>query len=206
MSSTTFGSYTGYGDTDYGTNQPTGWGQQAADTYEAAAETAPEPPVEDSPDETADEQGTRETGGRRGRRQADRALIRRVSAKTVELSQAPDRQRRILASLLGGRDDVVALTTAVMTAERSALSPLSSLLQVLDAEGELDRAITVMGLSTEGKLKDVWGVLVAADLVTGSLPSSDDKATKHFVSRLAGLDETQLRADIAAVSELAKRW
>lgn len=211
----TYGGHTDHGGDSHDTGHTPSWGQDqvATPTYGEAAtsysadEVDDRDDAEDSEDEAreASGSGAKRTGGKK--RSNDRSLIRRVAAKTVELADANERQRGVLASLVGGKsDDIVALTTAVMTAERSALAPLNSLVQVLDTDGELDQAITVMGLASEGKLKDVWAVLVATGSVTGSLPTNDTKATKHVVEQLRVLDRDQLRADIAAVNELAKRW
>lgn len=133
----------------------------------------------------------------------DRALIRRVANKSVELAQAQtdaEDEVALLASLLGSGTETAELTVAVMTAPRGATSVLGDVRDFATSE-DAERAVLALTMG-KSKMKSLWSVLDHLGVVSGAMPASDAKAALALSK--VNLDSNALTR-IDRVSELAKK-
>lgn len=135
-----------------------------------------------------------------------RTLFRRVANKTLEVQSASDTVRALAASLLGSSEDVVELTTAIMSAPRLTGSPLGDIDTISEAckEDPFEAAITAGALGRP-RLKGVWSLLHTIGSVgTPTAPPADAKAALAVVKAVNKLTESQ-QQDLATAGELLKR-
>lgn len=155
-----------------------------------------------SGDELADTPGD-ETGGGSARARNDRALIRRVAAKTEALRRAPKDHTKLLAAMLGvTATNLVELTVAVMTADRQALSVGRGLLDLADMD-QMELAVAASGLERT-ELRKLWSFAAEAGAELGAVPAADAKAALAFARAVAALDKPVLDK-VAAAIELGRK-
>ncbi|WP_375000085.1 hypothetical protein [Aeromicrobium sp. CTD01-1L150] len=126
----------------------------------------------------------------RGTRTLSRAAVRRVSAKTIDVDQAPSDVTRTAAYLLGVDDDPVSITTALMSAGRSAQTPVNDLRAIADADPM--EAGVIAATMDRPRLKAVWGLLGVLGIASSStLNESDTKAALRVVRGVSEVGEQQ---------------
>jgi len=135
-----------------------------------------------------------------------RAKVRRIVAKTVEVAAADTTVRAVLARLLSVEDDTVALTTAVFTADRSALADLELLAASMDAD-PIGLGAMLMHLASDNRsgLKSLWDLaaVFGADLPV-KVPSQAMKSVEVLARAIQGMPSTTAN-QIAVARALAKR-
>lgn len=172
------------------------------DQYQDQAEEQDQTEEQIEAEEGGDEGTSKSSKAKTSRKRTgpDRALIRRVATKSVELAEADRDDVALLATLLGAGTEQVDLTVAVMTAPRGATSALSDVKDLAGADGA-ERAVLAMTMG-KPRMKALWAVLEHLDAVNGSLPASDAKAALALAE--VELGEAAL-ARLDRVADLAKR-
>lgn len=163
-------------------------------------------------DEADDQDGgedTAQSAGNKAKNQAkaNRALIRRAAAKTVEVIDAGEETRKLAAILLGCSADPADLAASIMTAPRASGSVLSDLDEIAEAlAGEDSWEAGIIAASLErGAQKDLWTLLYALDAVGApTAPVAAPKAGRAIVKAVESLSE-ESRAGLSAAGELIKR-
>lgn len=153
-----------------------------------------------------DAAGSAGPGAARARSGSNRALIRRVANKAGELAAAPPARVQTLASLLGCSTELPDLTYAVMTADRSALSPASDLQTIAEATAEdpFSAGVVAVGMGRT-RMRSVWSLLQTLGVdVAGSIPASDAKAGVALAKACFGLPDGT-RDELAAVVTLSRK-
>jgi|GEM_PF-6901579 len=137
-----------------------------------------------SPDGNGDETGNDEARAAAHRAGMDRARLRKAVAKTVEVVNADAAVRERLAVLLNVDNDDVALSMAVLTADRAALADLDLLEEALTADG-LGLGALVMQLVAEDrpKMRSLWSL---ARQFGADLPERPPAQQMKIVRALAG--------------------
>lgn len=170
------------------------------DVDQGDGDPEPEDDDVDEPEQTTD--GPARAGGR-SRSTSNRALIRRVTNKAGELLDAPAERRATLARLLGSDTGVADLTYAVMTADRSAMAPVTDLTAIAEADQFAAGIVaTAMGRT---RMKAVWALLITlgAD-IPASVPASDAKAAMALAPAVHKLPQS-VRDELAEVVALARK-
>lgn len=133
----------------------------------------------------------------------NKALIRRVALKAQELLDAPTKHIAVAAHLLGSSVELPDLTTAIMTAPRSALNPLLDVKE-LGTMSPLEAGINVVAMGRP-RIRGVWGLLASAGVVSkASLPAADAKAAMAIVTAVDGLNDDALATFEGAAQLLRK--
>lgn len=184
---------------------------------EAADESAAEPGIEaladlDSSLPDLDEDDSAEAeGASSGVRTAapakpNRAYIRKVAAKALEVETSTDAVKSLAAALLGSGEDTVELTVAIMTAGRSSVQPLTDIAEVLEALADEPWEAGIIAAAMDaGRQKAVWAVVQARGAAgSTALPKALAKAAKLIVKAINSLDADDKTA-LTAAGELLKR-
>lgn len=136
---------------------------------------------------------------------AKRSLIRRVAKKTVEVAGLPGNIRQLLAALVGQpADDVVKITVATMTADRSVTAPLDDLTEIAEADA-MEAGVLASTLERD-QLKAVHSILSAlgVELDTKNLPTNAGKAALSVASVAQQLEDHH-RTTLDTVVAAAKK-
>lgn len=150
--------------------------------------------------ETSPASGSAKTAKRAG---PDRALIRRVATKVIDVLNAPVDQRETLVSLLGATSsEPVDLTLAIMTAGRTAMAPVNDLLTVADTD-PFEVGIVVMSME-KPRMKAMWALATQLGVIDGTIPAVDAKAAMALAKASRDLTGDH-RATLDAVVTLARR-
>lgn len=183
-------------------------GTDAADPVEDEQELEELDQNENEADEDQDTAGETASGETKAKNQAkaNRAVIRRAAAKTIEILDAADGTRALAATLLGCSADPVDLATAIMTAPRASGTAVADLdeisVAIKDAPWEAGVIATALERSRQ---KDVWALLYALDAVgTPAPPQAVAKAGLAVVKAVASLTD-ESKNELAAAGELIKR-
>lgn len=169
----------------------------AEDDYETGAEG----------DESADETGTGAASGPRAAlAKPNKAFIRKVAAKAIEVNAAEDSTRILAAALLGTSEDTVDLVAGIMTAGRGAGQPLADIGEIVTALKEEPWEAGVIATALDAaRQKAVWNVLYARDAVgSPTQPKSQQKAGSAIVKAINGLTEAD-KTGLTAAGDLLKR-
>lgn len=173
--------------------------------------------VEESQEESQEESGGSGSGRAAGSATANRNLIRRVATKTVEVIEAAPAEIAVVANLLGLSTSLVpadgqrltgeaaaSITTAIMTAPRSAATALGDLASIASAEGA-DQGIVAMTLG-RSRMRGVWSLLGSLGIkgFSSSIPAVDAKAARALVSGVASLSAKEASTLEAARTLLRK--
>lgn len=136
---------------------------------------------------------------------SNKALIRRVASKAVEVQDSEDTVREATAALLGCGTDPIELTTAIMTANRSVREPITDVNNIAETvrEDPFEAGVTVLAMG-RARLKGVWTLLSAIGALPESIPAADTKMATAVVKAVHLLDDTQALI-IETASELLKR-
>jgi len=141
----------------------------------------------------------------RAARRNNRTLVRRSATKLLELADAPAADRELLGSLFGVTDptaDIVELTVAVLTADRSSLEPVRALTELSEMDG-LEVGITASAMPRP-EVRRLWGILRSLDLASGALPAADAKAALALARAVVKVDKATIER-LESVLVLAKR-
>jgi hypothetical protein len=190
------------------------------ETDEAGVEIGVETPGETDADERggATDDGNASGSGRSaGSSHANKNLIRRVATKTVEVLAAGPAEVAVVVNLLGLSASMVpaggeslsgeaaaSITTAIMTAPRSATAALSDLTSIATASGA-EQGIVAMTMGRV-RLRGVWSLLGSLGIkgFTSAVPGSDPKAALALVAGVGGLSARDNRTLESARSLLRK--
>lgn len=170
-------------------------------------ELTPEPAEDDdNDDDTAAEAGTATGARTAAAAKPNRAFIRKIAAKALEIETSADSVKSMAAALLGSGEDTVELTAAVMTAGRTAAQPLADITEVLEALADEPWSAGIIAAAMDaGRQKAVWSVLQSRGTAgSTALPKAVAKAATSIVKAIHGLDEDDKSA-LAAAGELLKR-
>lgn len=155
-------------------------------------------------DDDSDENGTAAPGSRAAARATTNRLVRRVATKAAEVNAAPASVRGVAATLLGVNDDLVELTTAIMTGGRTTLQPVQDLTRI--SEADPFEAAVVAGALDNVRRKRVWALLDSLGLATGSeLPASSSKAGVTVARTVHALNLDDIKDDLGDVESLLKK-
>jgi hypothetical protein len=166
--------------------------------------------LEDGADEELDEAEDNGAGASAGPRAAaakpNKALIRKIAAKALEVAAADDSTCLLTAALLGSGEDTVELTTAIMTAGRGAGQPLSDIAEIVTALKDEPWEAGVIATALDAtRQKAVWNLLYARDAVgSPTQPKSQQKAGSAIVKAIHGLTEAD-KTGLTAAGDLLKR-
>lgn len=165
--------------------------------------------AENDADEDQDTAGENTASGEakaKNQAKANRAVIRRAAAKTIEVLDAADGTRTLAATLLGCSADPVDLATAIMTAPRASGTAVADLDEISVAIKDAPWEAGVIATALErGRQKDVWSLLYALDAVgTPTPPQAVAKAGLSLVKAVASLSD-ESKNELAAAGELIKR-
>jgi len=154
--------------------------------------------------DVVDAGGSASSGSRR-RRQITRQGASKAIGKFVELSAAPREHLAILATAMGGKPDPAELAATIVSSPRVNLTSVNDLLAVADAAAESPYAgmLKSMELARE-QLRNVWSLMQAADLVSGSFPSKES-AGAIAVAEAAAKVSAPERDLLDAVRALARK-
>lgn len=164
----------------------------------------PEDPLTDSDSgEDADESLSQNQAKGTGGRGLSRAQIRRIASKANEVVEADSRTTKIAAMLVSSSADLVALTTAIMSADRSTAQPIVDLNKISEAS-QMEMALYTNALG-RSRMKALWSLLVelGADLKT-NMPAGDVQAAIEIAKAVDALGDPE-RSDLAAVVALLKK-
>lgn len=130
-----------------------------------------------------------------------RALVKRVAAKAVQIAAVKAPQRAILAAILGVENDTVSLTVAAITTSSEAA--VNDLFALADAD-PMEAGLMAAELGADkARMKAVWGLLSALDAVTGE-PASQSAKAGLAIARAAQALDKNTRSDITAALGLMK--
>lgn len=133
----------------------------------------------------------------------DKALVRRVAAKAIALTDADPMARALAAQVVGTPDEVVDLTVAIMTGDRSSQQVLADFKSLVDVS-DVEAAIAFMGMP-KPRAKAVWALLNSLGVAPKAMPGGDAKAAMSVVAALGkvGADQAEL---IESAADLLKKW
>lgn len=166
--------------------------------------------AEEGADEDLDEAEDNGAGSAAGPRAAaakpNKAFIRKVAAKALEVADAEDSTRVLAAALLGTGEDTLELVAAIMTAGRGAGQPLSDISEIVTALKDEPWEAGVIATALDAtRQKAVWNVLYARNAVgSPTQPKSQQKAGSAIVKAIHGLTEAD-KSGLSAAGELLKR-
>lgn len=162
--------------------------------------------VDDELEEGEGDQGTATTGTSAGSRRSgpNKASVRRVGAKLLQLQGADADDLAVLASLYGVDPDPLEVTVAVMTTDRSALTAVKDLTDIAEADDPFE-AMVVAQEKGRARMKGVHSLLVALDAASSaSLNGNDAKAGAALAKDVTGLAE-DAKTSLSRVLDLARR-
>jgi len=147
------------------------------------------------------EAGAASTKARSG---PNKAHVRRVAAKVVQLQDADGSDLQVLASLYGVEADAVEVTVAIMTSDRSALTAVRDLSDIASASDPFEAMVTAQerGRARMRAVHDLLGALGQAS--DKSLTANDAKAAMSVARDASKLSE-QATQVLGRVLELARR-
>lgn len=153
--------------------------QPATDTADAAEESQPRSKAKSRP----------RTPGKA----LDKASVRRVAAKVLEVEKAGNRTLAVVASLLGSANDTVELTVAIMSADRAATQPIKDIRATFE-EAKEDQIMAVLGLNaaSAAQIKAMWSTMTSLNGSTRSLPSNERAALNELFKMITGMTEEHL--------------
>lgn len=197
---------TTYAESGYTPNYGNGY---SADPVEDEAPVLPDlnDELDDDADEAEDTGAGASAGPRTTAAKPNKAFIRKVAAKAIEVAEAPDSTRTLAAALLGSGEDTVELTTAIMVAGRGAGQPLadiSEIVTVLKSDEPWEAGVVATSLDGS-RQKAVWNILHARGAVgTPTPPKSLPKAGSAIVKAINGLTDAD-KSGLTAAGDLLKR-
>ncbi|WAC50239.1 hypothetical protein [Frigoribacterium sp. SL97] len=159
-------------------------------------------PVAAKVDEPADTE-EKATRSRSGKRNPERAAIRRVAAKLEQLRVAEPAHLELLSTALGVANTPVELTVAVMAGNRTALAALNDTVALSQPMDPYDGIISATALG-RARIRGVWSVLNEFGAVQGNLPASDIAAGGAIAKAAGNISQDNLD-EITAVLALAKK-
>lgn len=134
---------------------------------------------------------------------SNRALIRRVAGKAAEVNGTDEHTVTVAAHLVSSSTWLAELTTAIMTAPRSALSAVHDLHTIADSD-QMEAGVTAAAMG-RGRIKALWSLLSALEATsTSSPPASDAKAAIALVRAVFALTEDD-RAVLSDAQQLLKK-
>ena len=203
---------TAYAGTDYTPSYGTDYNSTPG--YADVDEETPAPAdVNNDLDESADDEideseGTGASAGPRAvAAKPNKAFIRKVAAKALEVADAPDSTRTLAAALLGSGEETVELTAAIMVAGRGAGQPLADISEIVTVlKGDEPWEAGVVATSLDGaRQKAVWNILHTRGAVgTPTPPKSLPKAGSAIVKAINGLTDAD-KSGLSAAGDLLKR-
>lgn len=165
--------------------------------------------IEDLGDDEGDDDGETTaaaagTPGAARRTGPNKASVRRVGAKLLQLQDADTDDLAVLASLYGVEADPLEVTVAVMTTDRSALTAVKDLTDIAEADGPF-QAMVVAQEKGRARMKGVHALLVALDAASAaSLNGNDAKAGAALAQDVVGLPASA-KESLSRVLDLARR-
>ncbi|WP_251153782.1 hypothetical protein [Cellulosimicrobium sp. Marseille-Q4280] len=145
--------------------------------------------------------GTTGTARRTG---PNKAGVRRIGSKLLQLQGADADDLAVLASLYGVEADPLEVTVAVMTTDRSALTAVKDLTDIAEADGPF-QAMVVAQEKGRARMKGVHSLLVALDAASAaSLNGNDAKAGAALAQDVVGLAD-EAKSSLSRVLDLARR-
>ena len=158
---------------------------------------------DDEGDDVAEEAAGAQPGTVR-RTGPNKAAVRRVGTKLVQLQDADADDLAVLASLYGVEADPLEVTVAVMTTDRSALTAVKDLTDIAEADDAFD-AMVVAQAKGRARMKGVHSLLVAlGGAKSASLNGNDAKAGAALAKDVTRLDDSA-KQSLDRVLELARR-
>ena len=168
---------------------------------------APEPVEETrtaAPKHARDDAAPADTTAKKSNPARDRALIRRVANKAEELTRTdPDRLSLIVAVLGGAGSGLADLTTSIMAASSKDTQAFGDAINVIDAD-PMEAGVIATALG-KIRLRTLWRLFVAMNVVAGEAPASEPKAAIALVRAIRANDVDVLRAQIHSALELLKK-
>lgn len=150
------------------------------------------------------EQAAAGSSGAARRTGPNKASVRRVGAKLLQLQGADADDLAVLASLYGVDADPLEVTVAVMTTDRSALTAVKDLTDIAEADGPFE-AMVVAQEKGRARMKGVHSLLVALDAASSaSLNGNDAKASAALAKDVTGLAD-DAKTSLSRVLDLARR-
>lgn len=135
---------------------------------------------------------------------SNRSLIRRTASKAQELAGADAEHLELLGVVLSCGTGLSDLTTTVMTSSAKDAQSLSDALEILDSD-QLEAGITAASLGRH-RLRQLWKLFGALDVVSGDAPASDAKAAIALVRAVnSGGNADIAREQLESVSSLLKK-
>ena len=143
------------------------------------------------------------TRSRSGKRNPERAAIRRIATKLEQIRTAAPEHLELLSTALGVTNSPIELTVAVMAGNRSALSALNDTIALSVPMDPYDGIIAATALGRP-RIRGVWSVLNEFGAVQGALPAADIAAGGAIAKAAGNLSQDNLD-EITAVLALAKK-
>lgn len=165
--------------------------------------------IEDLGDDEGDDDGETTaaaagTAGAARRTGPNKASVRRVGAKLLQLQGADADDLAVLASLYGVEADPLEVTVAVMTTDRSALTAVKDLTDIDEADGPFE-AMVVAQEKGRARMKGVHALLVALGAASSSsLNGNDAKASMAVAKDVTALPDSAKKS-LSRVLDLARR-
>ncbi|GAB2733812.1 hypothetical protein [Nocardioides pakistanensis] len=152
----------------------------------------------------------REDGAATGTKQSapakrglDRGAIRRIAVKAQEVTETEETITGLAAHLLGCGTGLADLTTAIMSAPRSATAPISDLTTIAEAD-PMEAGVIAAEMGRD-RIKAVWNLLAALGAgSSGAMPSANVKAAIAVAKAVFALDEDK-KADLESVRALLRK-
>lgn len=136
----------------------------------------------------------------------DRARVRRIAAKAVEVVLADAKVTAAAAAILGCNDDAVTLTTAIFAADRGALADLETLEKSMVANPfALGGMLMQLNDNDRQGLRALWQLAKQFGAkLPEKVPSNAMQVVEIFGEALQAMPQSTV-TDIAAVRALARK-
>lgn len=179
----------------------------APDAYNRADDNPADNPIGELTSELAGQGADGESPGLWGGRAATRGLtksqVRRIAVKAAAVAEADQSVREVAATLLAVGTGIAELTTAIMTAPRTATQPINDL-NLIASSDPMEAGVNATALGRP-RLKNVWTLLAALGAgPAGNMPGSDAKAAIS-VARTALALSADLATHLGDVDDLLKK-
>ena len=123
-----------------------------------------------------------------------KSAARKIIEKYIEISSAPDRQVRVLASALGTKDDAADIAATVVSATRNPLTALTELETITSSPTPFGAMVAALALGRDGSRR-VWALLGELGRASGNLPAKDATSAAKIAEAAASLTDTD-RSDL----------
>lgn len=127
------------------------------------------------------------------RRHGLRQAAAKAIAKYVELTEADKEDVKVLAVVLGVKDDPATLAAAIIASPRVNVSAINDILTLAQLAKDSAFAAAARAVALErDQIRHIWAVLSSVGATTGNLPGDETKAALGVAEAIAGLKAVPL--------------